>query len=105
VTAGLVSEDIHRRHVSPGRAWSRKPPEEDLATAERLIVTDEPVALQEPIIESDIVYICARCDMEIAGEPVRRAGEVYWCQSCPPATGCTCLSGECDSAHAAWADR
>jgi hypothetical protein len=59
--------------------------------AERIIVTNEPVIVEEPFVESEVVYICARCDMEIAGEPVRYAGEVYCCKGCALGTGCTCV--------------
>jgi len=59
--------------------------------AERVIVVPEPVVVEDALVESEVVYICARCDMEIAGEPVRRAGEVYCCEGCAMGTGCTCI--------------
>jgi hypothetical protein len=58
---------------------------------ERVIVTNEPVVVEELPVEGEVVYICARCDMEIAGEPVRHAGEVYCCLGCALGTGCTCV--------------
>jgi hypothetical protein len=58
--------------------------------ADRIVITDDDVVIEEPLVESEVVYICARCEMEIAGEPVWRAGEVYCCQGCALGTGCTC---------------
>jgi hypothetical protein len=60
--------------------------------AERIVVPDDTVVVvDDPVVEGEVTYICARCEEEIAGEPVRRAGEVYCCMGCALGTGCTCL--------------
>jgi hypothetical protein len=46
---------------------------------------DEDVVLRE-----EVILVCARCGMEIAGEPVRADDEVYCCAGCAQGTGCTC---------------
>jgi hypothetical protein len=58
--------------------------------AERVVVTEEPVVVEEAVDGEEVVYVCARCGEEIAGEPVWRAGEVYCCMGCAMGTGCTC---------------
>jgi hypothetical protein len=58
---------------------------------ERVIVREEPVVVEEAVLDDEVTYICARCGMEIAGEPIWRAGEVYCCLGCALGTGCTCV--------------
>jgi hypothetical protein len=52
-----------------------------------IMVRDEDV-----VLGTEVILVCARCGMEIAGEPVHADGEVYCCVGCAQGTGCTCAT-------------
>jgi hypothetical protein len=56
-------------------------------------MADDVFAVREEdvVLGDEVILVCDRCGMEIAGAPVRADGEVYCCEGCAQGTGCTCI--------------